>query len=253
LRPAFVPALEPVIRPAWPGQLWRAASGNDLEPGSFVFTSTGEFAGLVIDDAGYRTIVAGAVLEPAVERLPDRRSRPPGQLGVEVQPLSPAVAVLTGATGGVVVTWIDPDGAAAGALTTGDVIEEANGERLTADTWRVRTARIAQQETITLRVRRDKAIQEIALLARAAPPTSSALGVMMRVVPGVGSEVIRVLPFTAAHRAGIEAGDLIILAGDARAPTPRQVRDAYTADHQGRGVLIGVTRGLAHKLAVLQR
>jgi hypothetical protein len=124
---------------------------------------------------------------------------------------------------------------------------------LTADTWSVRAARLAAQETITLRVRRDKTIHEIALVARATPSTSSALGLMMRAVPGLGSDVIRVLPFTAAHRAGIEAGDLIILAGDARAPTPRQVRDAYTADHQGRGVLIGVTRGLAHKLAVLQR
>ena len=135
-RPAFVSALEPVLRPAWPGQLWRAASGTDLEPGSFVFTTAGDFAGLVIDDAGGRAIVGADVLQLEIARLRERRSGAPGQLGVEVQPLSPTVAKVTGATGGIVVTWVDPDGAAADVLATGDVIEEANGERLTADSWR---------------------------------------------------------------------------------------------------------------------
>ena len=96
-------------------------------------------------------------------------------------------------------------------------------------------------------------MREVALVVRPEQSSPSALGLTMRALPGVGSEVLRVAPLTAAQRAGIEPGDVITLAGHTHAPTPQRIRGAYTADQDGRGVLIGLTRGSAHRVVVLQR
>jgi hypothetical protein len=254
LRPVFVPALAPVIRAAWPGQLWRTASDSGLSPGSFVFTLGGDFAGLVIDDGGERAIVGGDALQAEIDRLRSVPPRTPGYLGVEVQALSPAVAAVTGATGGVVVTWVDPDGAAAGAIGVGDVIEEANGERLALEQWAVRIARLSAGATVTVRARRGGEMREVALVARAREPSVAAqLGLILRTVPGVGSEVIRVMPSAAAQRAGIEPGDVITMAGDTKTPTAAQVRGTYASGGTDRGVLLALTRGAVHRVVVLER
>jgi S1-C subfamily serine protease len=73
----------------------------------------------------------------------------------------------------------------------------------------------------------------------------------MRALAGIGSEVIRVTPGTAADRAGLEAADVITLAGTIAAPTPAQIRDAVASDPEGQGVLIGVTRGTSHRVLVV--
>jgi hypothetical protein len=253
LRPVFVASLEPITRPAWSGQIWRTASPADLEPGSFVFTTAGDLAGLVIDDSGDRAIVGPDVLKVAIDRLRDSPDRGRAQLGLAVQPLTRRLAAATGATGGVVVSWVDPEGPSAGALHVGDVIEEADGERLTYQQWAVRSARLVPGEAITVRARRGGDVQEIGVVAAAPRPQSgvAALGLTLRALPGVGSEVVRVTPLTAAHRAGLEAGDVITLAGAITAPTPGQIRDAFAADPEGQGMLVAVTRGTSHRVLVV--
>ena len=253
LRPVFVATLEPITRPAWRGQLWRTPFPIDLEPGSFVFTTAGDLAGLVINDEGERAIVGVDALKTAVDRLRESPTRTPGQLGLAVQPLTRKLASVTGATGGVVITWVDPDGPSAGALQIGDVIEEADGERLTSQQWAVRAARLAPGEPLTVRARRAGEMREVSLVA-AAPrpePGSTLLGLTMRAIPGIGSEVTRVAPSSAASRAGLEAGDVITLAGAIAAPTPAHIRDAVSADPEGQGVLLGVTRGTSHRVLVV--
>ena len=252
LRPVFIPALQPVTRPAWSSPIWKPPSGTELEPGSFVFTPNGDFAGLVIDDADGPAIVRGDVLTAEIDRLRKRPTSAPGQLGIDVQPLTPAVAHATGSAGGVVVTWVDRHGAAAGLLIAGDVIEEVNGERLTADSWAVRARRIAAGEQVTLRVRRGE-MREVAVIAGASnPPGVEGLGLTIRALPGIGSEVVHLVPFAAAHRSGLEPGDVITLAGDTQAPTPAQVRAAYGAQREGRGVLLALVRGNTHRIVVLE-
>ena len=253
LRPVFVATLEPITRPAWPGQLWRTPSSTDLEPGSFVFTAAGDLAGLAIDDGGERAIVGAEALKAAIEQLRDSPSRARGQLGLAVQPLTRRLASVTGATGGVVISWVDPDGPSAGALEIGDVIEEADGQRLTSEQWAVRAARLAPGEIVTVRARRAGEVREVSLVA-AAPrpePGNTSLGLTMRTLPGIGSEVIRVAPATAAQRAGLEAGDVITRAAAIAAPTPAQIRDAVAADPEGQGVLVAVTRGTSHRVVVV--
>jgi S1-C subfamily serine protease len=225
-----------------------------LTPGSFVFTTNGEFGGLVIDDAGERAIVGADVLQIEIDRVRNLAPGVAGHLGVEVQPLSPAIAAVTGATGGVVVTWVDAQGPAAGTIAAGDVIEEANGERVTAEQWRVRTARLEAGATVTLRVRRGGEMRELALVAAARDALeATGLGLVMRALPAVGSEVVHVGPSSAGRRAGIEAGDVITLAGEVQAPTPADVRRAYSSSADGRGVLLALTRGPTNQVVALQR
>jgi S1-C subfamily serine protease len=253
LRPVFISALLAVTRPAWSGPIWKPNSGTDLEPGSFVFTPGGDFLGLVIDDASGPAIVGGDVLAAEIDRLRKRPPSDPGQLGIEVQPLTPSLAHATGSAGGVVVTWVDPRGPAARLIFAGDVIEEVNGERLTADYWAVRASRIASGETVTLRVRRGE-MREVAIVAHALnPPTVAGLGLTMRALAGIGSEVVYVVPFAAAQRSGLEPGDVITLAGETPAPTPDQIRAAYGAQRTGRGgVLVTLVRGNTHRVIVLE-
>jgi S1-C subfamily serine protease len=63
--------------------------------------------------------------------------------------------------------------------------------------------------------------------------------------------VVRVAPATAAHHAGLQAGDIITLAGTIAAPTPAQIHDAFAADPEGQGVLVAVTRGASHRVLVV--
>ncbi len=253
LRPVFVAALEPITRPAWSGQLWKMAAPTDLEPGTFVFTTAGELAGLVIDDAGGRAIVGPQALKVAVDQLRTSPAHGRGHLGLDVQPMTRRLASATGATAGVIVSWVDPEGPAAGALRVGDVIEEANGERLTSEHWAVRAARLVPGDLVTVRARRAGEVREVVLVATFPPPQPNvaSLGLTMRALSGIGSEVTRVEPATAAHRAGVQAGDVITLAGGVAAPTPAQIRSAFAADPEGQGVLLALTRGTSHRVVVV--
>ncbi len=255
LRPVFIPSLEPIMHPAWSGQLWRAAASTGLEPGSFVFTTTGDLAGLAVENEGEIALVSGEALMLEVARLRESPPSARGYLGVDVQPLTRPLASVTGSTGGVVVTWVDPNGPAAETLQVGDVIEEADGARLTAQIWSVREARLPPTGTLAVRVRRQGEVQEAVLTAAPTPVPSDtdSLGLTMRALPGVGSEVVQVIGTAAAGRSGLETGDVITRVGVTDAPTPAQIRAAFAADTEGRGVLLALTRGTAHRVAVLQR
>jgi S1-C subfamily serine protease len=254
LRPVFIPGLDMVTRRTWSGLVWKATPGTDLDPGAFVFTTAGDFAGLVIDDAGDRVIVGGDVLRAEIDVLRNRPPRARGELGLEVQVLTPAIASATGSSGGVVVTWVDPEGAAGGILAAGDVIEWVDGARAASEEWAFRSGRVTVDEMITLRVRRKREVQEIGLVARSpAAPRIETLGLTLRALPGVGSEVIRVVARGAGERAGVKPGDVITRAGNAQTPTPSQIRATYAADQEQRGVLIALTRGITHHVAVLER
>jgi S1-C subfamily serine protease len=215
-----------------------------VESGSFAVTTSGELAGLIVAAAGEHILVGPLRNQP---------TRDPGDLGLEVEPLTPRLASATGSTGGVVVTWVAERSAATGELVPGDVIEEADGRGMTAAEWTVRATRLAVGETVTLRVRRAGEMREVVLVAapRSSPADAAFLGLTMRALPGVGSEVLRVQSSTAAARAGVVPGDVITRAGEAAAPTPREVRAAYAADREQRGVLLALTRGTAHRVVAL--
>jgi serine protease DegQ len=224
--------------------------------GSFVFTSSGELAGLVMSHGGGLAIVPGATVLAEADRLLGMVPSPPGALGIEVQDLTPPVASVTGALAGVVVTWTDPGGPAKGQLTAGDVIEAVDGVALASrQAWDVRVARLEAGETLALRVRRRGEPREVRLTAAASVPRSDprSLGLALRARAKIGVDVVRVEPGSAAERAGLTTGDVITLVGDLPAPTPAQVMRSFAAVGQGQRVLVAVTRGGAHFVTTLER
>lgn len=256
LRPVFVGAFDEVDSPLWAGPIWFTPLGSGLVPGSFVFTVNSELVGLVVKQDSGIAIVPGPTILAAAERLLAQPRQATATAGIEVQALTPALATLTGATAGVVVTWIQAHGGATGVLSVGDVIDEVDdapiGTRLD---WDARMARLRAGEAIRLRIRRDGKVQGVTVPATPleAPAQRANLGLTLQRRSESGADVVRVEPGSAAYRAGLEPGDLITLVGDVAAPTPAQVSRAFAAAPEGQLVLVGVTRGTAHHVMVLER
>jgi S1-C subfamily serine protease len=252
----FVGVLDPIDSPLWSEALWAVPASTDLTPGSFLFTNSGQLAGLVIAHGERLAIVPGETVLAEADRL---LSTPPGSagaIGIEVQDLTPSVASVTGASMGVVVTWVDANGAGSELLMAGDVIESVNGLPLaTRQHWDVRIARLTAGETLTLGVRRQGELREVALVATAppAPPASRSLGLTLRARPKIGAEVVQVEEASAADRAGLTAGDVITLVADVSAPSPAQVTRSFASISQGQRLMVAVTRGDAHFVTTLER
>jgi hypothetical protein len=256
LRPVFVGSLDPIDSPLWSEPLWYVSERTDLAPGSFLFTTSAEFAGLVIAYGGGLAIVPGGTVLAEAERLLATPPGPAGTIGIEVQDLTHPVASVTGASMGVVVAWVDAEGAAMGQLVAGDVIEAIDGRALaTRQQWDIRMARLAVGETLTLRVRRRTEVHEVSLAATApaVQSISRSLGLALRSRTTIGAEVIRVERASAADRAGLTAGDVITLIAGFSAPTPAQVVRSFASLDQGQRVMVAVTRGDSHFVTTLER
>ena len=255
LRPVFVGSLYPAVSPKWSESIWAVPTHTDLATGAFVFTTDGTLAGVAIEHEGSPAILPAEAVIRAAERLLREGSRDGGWLGVEAQALTPAVALVAGASGGVMITWVDPRGAAAEKLVVTDVIESIGDEVVVSlEHWEARLAGLAAGDSLVLRVRRRGEVREVHLTAGGAPPTQSAahrLGLTMRAIPRIGVEIVRVDPGSAAARAGIEAGDVMALIGEIERPTPAQVTRAFLATPEDRPLLVGVTRGDRHRVLVL--
>ena len=129
----------PIDSPLWSEPLWAVPEHTDLAAGSFLFTNDAELAGLVITYRRGLAIVPGGTVLAEAERLLAAPPGPPGTIGIEVQDLTPPVASVTAASVGVVVAWVDRNGARSEQLMVGDVIEAVDGRALaTRQQWDVR-------------------------------------------------------------------------------------------------------------------
>jgi hypothetical protein len=257
LRPVFIGGLFPITSPLWSGELWALPPSTAFAPGTFVFTTDGAFAGLAVSHNGQAAIVPPVLLFSTLERLQQRGEA--GDLGIAIQPLSPAIASATGATTGVVVSAIDPDGAAAGSLMATDVIEAVDGQDMrTPDHWRARAARASAGDTLTLRVRSGDEVREVQITAApstplAEPAADASLGLRLRGIPRVGAEVLSVQPRSRAARAAIREGDVITVAGRQSSPTPAQMMRAFASLPPGESLLVALTRGSGHHVVVIEK
>ena len=253
LRPVYVSSLAPADSPRWPGQEWRLPAHADLRPGSFLFTADAAFAGLVVDDRDGRVLVPGGTVLAEADRLIGRPATMHGYLGIGVQPLTAALSRATGAASGVVVTWVDPRGPAAGDVNVGDVIDAANGAPVpTIDHWEVQIARVGVGQTLIIHARTAGEPREVPVVASAAPAGSSTLGLTLRALAGIGVEIVRVEPGSSGDRSGLLAGDVITRAGDTEVPTPAQVRRAFGSPDQ-RPLIVAFTRGASRQVTALEK
>ncbi len=254
LRPTYVASLQPVTSPAWSAPIWRVTAASDLEAGSLVFTYDSELAGLVIPRDDGLAIVPGATLLADAHRLREQPLRLRGYLGVDAQALTAPLAAATGARGGVILAWVDPRGPAARHVRAGDVIEASEGRWVeTREQWDVRVARLTPGERLVLGVRRHGEWLDVQLVAVEEPGGPLPLGLTLRRVADVGSEVMGVDRHSAAGVEGLQPGDVITLIGSISAPTPAQVRDAFAAAADGRPVLVAVSRGTTSRVTTLHR
>lgn len=256
LRPVLVEALHEVKSPAWPGPIWALPRSTDVVSGSFVFTTTGDLAGLVVDESpvGMAIVPWDVVIEEAA-RLLERPSTTAVDIGVQVQSLSPGLARATGAKSGIVVTWVDRNGPASTRLAVGDVIESLNDQPMTeAREWQLAIRRIPAG-TAALRIRRHGVVDDVELPI-AAPDgetSSSPLGLTLRDRAGVGAVVVEVDPGSAADDAGVMVGDVITLAARLRAPTAMQVARTFQTATEGSAVMLAITRGDRHLVTAVTK
>jgi hypothetical protein len=254
IRPVFVASLDSIDSPTWSEPIWSVPARTELTPGSFVFTNSAELVGLAFSDGDGLYVVPGTALVTDADRLLGTPKAPAGTLDVEVQTLTTPVAAATGSSVGVVVTWVSPASGVSRELRTGDVIEAADGRPLpTRQHWNVRVARLSAGERLTLRVRRAGEVRDVDVVATAvaAPTPNGSLGLTLRGRAGVGAEVLRVARASAADRAGLVVGDVITLIGSVPTPTPVQVTRSFASLREGERVLVGVTRGDAHRIVTL--
>jgi hypothetical protein len=248
LRPVLIASLHETHNPAWPGAIWSVPDGTDLTPSSFVFTTSGEIAGLVVREPIGLAIVPWELVREESNRIINGERVPVVDLHVEVRPLTPTLAKATGATQGVVVAWVDPRGPAARHIVVGDVIESVNARAIahTRD-WEVASGRLpVGPVTIHLR-RRGKSLDvQFTLPPARSSETVSSLGLGMRRVPGVGTAVVRIDPRSAASAARLQEGDVITLVGQIAAPTAAQISNAFRSARTGEAIMLAITRGQTH-------
>jgi hypothetical protein len=258
-RPAFIGSLQPAPSPTWRGSIWTLPPPADVVPGTFLFTMDGALAGLSVERDGRRAVVPADAVLTIADRLAREGQSQLGRLGVDVQPLTPALAAATGATTGVIVTWVDPQGPAAGAVMAADVVERVDDETIaTPEYWRARVNRLKAGEVVVLGIRRGSETIVVSITAslKTAPVAAAAdrsPGLTLRTVPRIGASIARVDEGSPAARAGLEPGDVLTLVDDVQAPTAAQAARALAAAPRGRPIIVGFTRAGTHRLLTIER
>lgn len=257
LRPVFVGSLYAIESPTWEGRLWALPASTRLAPGDFVFNVDGNFAGLAVALADGLAIAPADMVVALAQRVTRDSTEMAGYLGIGVQPMTPEITAATGASGGgVIVTWVDPQGPAAPQVRVTDVIEAVGGEALaTIEHWNARLARVRAGQAVALAVWTRSGIRDIQITAvpQVSLPRSESLGLTLRAVRPGGVEVTGVQAASAGFRAGFQVGDVITLIGDTQSPTAGQVAGAFSSAPDGARLLAGITRGGAHQVLVLER
>lgn len=248
LRPVLVASLHETHSPAWPGAIWSVPDGTDLTTSSFVFTTSGEIAGLVVQEPTGLAIVPWEIVREEATHIIDGERTPVVDLRMDVRPLTPTLVKATGATQGVVVAWVDSRGPAATHILVGDVIESVNARAIahTRD-WEVASSRLPIGPLIMHVRRRGKSLDvQFTVPAASNSATVATLGLEMKSVPGVGTTVVRIDPRSAASAARLQEGDIITLVGQITAPTSAQMSNAFRSARTGDAIMLAITRGGTH-------
>lgn len=260
LRPVYVGSMNEASSPIWGGSVWTLPVPFDVTPGTFLFTVDGSLAGLVVSRNSRPTLVAGETLLALAERIAREGQKRRGRLGIEVQPMSLAIAQAANASVGVVVTSVDRDGPAAGQIGAADIIEALDGDPMTSiDQWLARAARVTADQAVVLKVRHDDQVRDVRITATdmtaVVDPSSSrrSLGLALRSVPDVGAVITRVDSGSAAARAGFIPGDVLTVVGGVEAPTASKAMRAFAAASTARPIVIAFTRGEVHRVVALER
>ena len=242
LRPVFVSRADPVRNARWGAEVY--ATGASLDPGTFLFSLAGEFAGLLVPQQQDAMLVPATVVFDQVARMRREGSIRSAVLGFSVQPLTTSIAGAVGTDRGVVVTFVD-DTTALSGLRVGDVIQSINTVPTPdSGTFGAESARAAAGEPLLLGVVRrgsTLSLQVPTLSPDAKLTPSSSLGLTLRPVRGVGVEIVAVAPGSAGALADLSTGDVITHLAGQPVRDPREIERAWAGGSQP--MLLGVRRG----------
>jgi serine protease Do len=182
-----------------------------------------------------------------------------GQLGLDVDSLSAAVARATGAEHGVVVAQITANGPAAGVLQHGDVVQSIDGTAVAsvAAFAELERSRTPAAEVVISGIRRRSPFK---VTVRAAdrttprkPADGSDAGFTGLSIPGAGVEVVGVTRDGAAAAAGLRPGDLIVAVEGETPPDASSVDRRLRSAGAGTALLVTIQRGGRHRVLALEK
>jgi serine protease Do len=198
-----------------------------------------------------------------------------GYIGANIQTVTPEIADSLGIPKdkGALVAQLTPGGPAEKAgLKPGDLVQKVNGHDVTSAADLTRQVGLARPgETIHLVVRRDGSERDVDIRSGQRPPEDQlasnqapsgpgaqdqdqgapVLGMRLVGAPEGGVAVKGVAPDSDAAEKGLQAGDIIVRAGDANVATPSDVTAAAAAARKAgrKSVLLQVARN-GHRIFV---
>jgi S1-C subfamily serine protease len=257
LRPVYVGRVGTLQESA--GASFVALSGlqSPLARGTAVFTLEGAFLGLVTETGTHTRLLVGEFLTTAAQQA---QAAPPsvGDFGVEVQSLTDTLRRATGATRGVMVSFVRPDGRATGILQPADVVLSVQGTAVDAAEEFREAERMhggAPEASLAI-IRAGKALDIVLPSALANPVVDQTLagpGIVGRSVPNIGIEVVAVTGGSAAAKADLRRGDLLVFLNNQNAPTIAMLERAYRAAKPGAFLLLGVNRDQRQRVVALEK
>lgn len=249
LRPLFGGTADPFADPFWDEPVLALGQDTRAMNGSLVFTLEGAFGGAVMERQGLHAIVPASVLIRTAERLMSSGDRPAATMGVRLQHLSATLRAATGASTGVVVADVDPQGPAANVLSPGDVLTRVAGQRVDApDTALLAIARLPIDRAASLDLRRNGEPSQVTITPRRRQEeetTSAAvraeLGLVLRRVP-TGALVQSVAARTAGAVAGLREDDVITWVDGTDSPTPQRIVTLWTGLEARQSMMLRIDR-----------
>jgi hypothetical protein len=258
VRPVYVGRTDLIQDPRGTGPLYTVgAAQQTLTRGSAVFGLDGTFIGLATETAGFTTIVPAEALRRVVEEAPATPTSP-GDLGVEVQALTPPIAAAARVATGVIVNYVHPSGPAAETVHPGDVIQSIDSIPITTVAGFQLVAQTRQPgAAVALGIIRggSASIVNVTAISSAVrrPQSADRLGAVLRTLPGAGSEVLSVTPDSVAASAGLLRGDIITSLNGRTAPNDTTIERAFRALDRGAALLVAVQRGTQHRVLAIEK
>jgi hypothetical protein len=201
--------------------------GIGLAPGALLFSLSGEFIGVVVIEDGAPAVAGSRDVLDTIERLASSPAAAPSSLGVSVQALTPPLAAASGATRGVVVSVVNPDGPAAGLLRPADVITSIDRQSIDRpDQFLLHIAsRPAGQPVSVSGIRDAKPLSATVVVATTQEEMSASRQFFaFERAPGGGTRATASGGNSGYQSDDLRAGDIVVSAGDLAEPTPSRLR-----------------------------